>query len=323
MFCTRNYSIDIKEVPIIWTFSYYGNIPVEQFNGDQFKIKSIFNTADNTPSLSFYLAQEGRVKKYRFNDFSTGYKGSHIDFVMCKYGINYHAACIKIVNEYNDWLSKGGVYEEGNVVPKGKYKVTDYKIRKWTNLDALFWTKFNIGSRLLERYNVKPLSYYTMYREDNTFTVEGDHIYGYFTNDGLLYKIYQPYSSQKFIKICDYLQGSDQVKGNLFLIYLASLKDLMSFESLELKMDSKAPDSENTLISPDEVEKDKKNYRKILVLFDNDDAGIKSANLYKEKYDIEPVFLNYGEKDLSDHFNKFGPQKVSRWLIPLIHKKIN
>jgi len=40
-------------------------------------------------------------------------------------------------------------------------------------------------------------------------------------------------------------------------------------------------------------------YKKIFVLFDNDEAGIRSMKRYKEKYDFDYVVLDM-EKDLSD-----------------------
>lgn len=327
MFCTKNYATDIKDVPSAWVFSHYGNVPIERFNGDSFKVNSIFNPEDHTPSLSFYAKDIDPDDKtniiYNYNDFSTGKKGSCVGFVVELFRINYAEAYRKIVDDYNVWISQGGIYVQGEIVVREKYKVTEYKTRGWSSLDAKFWTAYNIGSKLLARYNVKALSYYTMSRGDETFTVSGNHIYGYFTQEGLLYKIYQPFSDQKFIKVNSYIQGTDQVNGHRYLIYLSSLKDLMSFESLCLKMDTKAPDSENTLIPQEDVEMDIDSYHQVLVLFDTDKPGVDSANLYKEKYGIEPIFLNYGEKDLSDHFKRYGPNKVGKWLIPLIHKKIN
>lgn len=93
--------------------------------------------------------------------------------------------------------------------------------------------------------------------------------------------------------------------------------------SFNLTIDYKAPDSENTLISKEEVDEDKKKYKKIFVLFDNDDAGVKAAYRYRDVYGLDPIFLNYGEKDPSDHVKKFGPKKVYFWYVPLINKHIN
>lgn len=320
MFSTKNQTLTVNEVPSAWVFSYYCNIPIDKLDGSSFKINSMFNPNDKTPSMSLFLSKD----IYRFTDFSTGNKGNHVSLVMSLFKLDYTKACLKIINDYTEWVKGGGVYDKNNLVVKDKYKVTDYVIRNWSNTDANFWIPYNINSKLLDRYCVKPLAKYTMTKDDNSFDVSKPNIYGYFTKDGLLYKVYQPYNVEsKFIKVQNYIQGSDQTKGNPYLIYLSSLKDILSYESFNLKTDTKAPDSENTLIPEDVIKQDLKTYKKVLVLFDTDDPGIKAANLYHEKYGIEPVFLNYGEKDLSDHVKTHGPQKVIRWLIPLINKKLN
>ncbi len=47
--------------------------------------------------------------------------------------------------------------------------------------------------------------------------------------DGTLYKIYQPkVQKKKFIKVTDYIQGSDQLAGHNHLVITSSLKDILS-----------------------------------------------------------------------------------------------
>jgi hypothetical protein len=323
MLTTKNLVSEVKDVPAVWVFSHYANVPIETFDGTEFKINSVFNDKDRTPSMSFWVNADDN---YRFNDFSTGNKGDHIDLVKLKFDMGFADACQKIISDYNsDRLkSNGEMLSIREFKQHSKYKVTDHVKRKWNQLDAKQWTPYNIGSKLLERFYVFPLSSYTMAKDDKQLDITGDHIYGYFKKDGTLYKIYQPKATEhKFIKISDYIQGSEQVLGRPFLIYTSSLKDIMSVESLGLNCDLKAPDSENTLISESVIKRDKAAYKKILVLFDNDTAGQKAAKKYKDKYDIEPIFLNYGQKDPSDHVKSFGPRKTKLWLVPIIDRKLN
>jgi len=202
--------------------------------------------------------------------------------------------------------------------------VTGHNVRSWNQLDKEYWTPYNIGSSLLAEFLVKPLASYTMTRDGQSMTIAGEHIYGYFNKQGELYKIYQPRNPQlKFIKVRDHIQGSDQVRKRPFLIYASSLKDGMSLASLQLRLDIKAPDSENTLLPTATIREDQESYQKILTLFDVDQAGQSAAQKYHEKYGIEPVFLAYGEKDFSDHMKAFGPSRVKRWIIPLIDRKLS
>jgi hypothetical protein len=320
MLCSKNLIFNAKEVPPTWVFSNYCAISIDQFDGSAFKIKSIF-TDEKTPSMGFFV----KNGKYRFNDFSSGNKGDCLDLVKLIYNLDFPDTCNKVISDYNHWILN---HSTEPCIPQytqqPKYSVTDCQTRKWNITDKDYWTDYNIGSAILDEFLVKPIEMYTMRRKEQEFTISGNHIYGYFKKNGELYKIYQPrHSHCKFIKLADHIQGEEQSQGKPYMIYLSSLKDIMALHSLHLNLDSKAPDSENTPISEEVVKKDIETYKKVLVLFDNDKAGIKASEAYKKKYNIETAFLNYGEKDLSDHIKKYGPQKTMQWLVPILDKKIN
>jgi hypothetical protein len=318
---TRNLISDIKRIPNYWVFSFYCNIPIERFNGTEFKISSVFNKKDTNPSMCFYITNG----TYKFNDFSSGNKGDGWNFVEQYFKLSKSEAVSKILSDYNNWVLKNnGDLNITNFKEQSRFKVTKYIERKWSVNDKKFWTDFNISSKILEHYNVKPLDTYTMTKDNDELRIIGDYLYGYFTKNGELYKIYQPkIIDQKFIKVKNYIQGEDQIKKHPFLLYTSSLKDIMCIYSMGLRLDFKAPDSENTLLPRNEIENDLNNYKKVLILFDNDPPGVKAAHKYEDMYGIEPVFLSYGEKDPSDHVKTFGVKKVKEWLVPLIDKHLN
>ena len=96
----------------------------------------------------------------------------------------------------------------------------------------------------------------------------------------------------------------------------------MTFERLKLDdAESIAPDSENTLIPESMLKSIIPKYKKIFVLFDNDEAGIRSMKRYKEKYDFDYVILDM-EKDLSDSIKVHGLTKTREVLLPLLKKLI-
>jgi DNA primase len=69
------------------------------------------------------------------------------------------------------------------------------------------------------------------------------------------------------------------------------------------------------------VEKIKKKYKKIIVLFDNDDAGIKSMAAYKSKHGLDYIRFEL-EKDLSDAVKAHGVEKVKKQLSKLINMNL-
>ena len=322
MFQTKNLVHDVKQVPSQWIFEHFCRIG-QRLDGSDVKIKSLFNTDERTPSMCIYYNQ--RKGKYMFKDFSSGKGGDAVTLVKELYNLKFHKACQKIVDEYNDYVveNKTG-YNVENIEVQPKYRVDKYEKRMWTTLDQQFWTQFNIGTKLLTMYNVFPLSHYTMARGDDEIQIKGLYIYGYFKNDGTLYKIYQPKTmDKKFIKVDDYIQGLEQVKPHDYLIITSSLKDVMSIKSLKIHTDVIAPDSENTIIKKDLMEHFIKSYKKVVLLFDNDEPGLESMKKYKELYPALSISILPMSKDVSDSIKDFGVKEVKTRLVLILNKKLN
>lgn len=307
-------------------FEHYCKLD-EKLTGQDIKIKSVFNPKEKTPSMCIYVYP--KTGRYVYKDFSTGNGGSGVALVQKLFHLDFYHASAKILEDYNNYLllNNGDAHRITEFKIRSKFTVTSHVIRKWNARDQKFWSEFNISSGLLEHYNVKPLSSYTMSKEEDgelkSLEIKGLMLYGYFTNEGVLYKIYQPkVKEHKFIKIKDYLQGSDQLTDGDCLIIASSLKDAMVMQSLGLKCNFIVPDSENTPIKPAVIEDLKSKYRVILTLFDNDDAGIAAMKKYKELYDINYVYFDL-EKDVADAVKMHSAVVVRKKLVPLINTKLN
>ena len=321
MFKTKNLVHDVKDVPIPWIFQHFCKLK-EKLAGQDIKIKSLFNPNERTPSMCIYT---NGSNTYKYKDFSTGKGGSGVDLVKDLYGLSFHKAAQLIIENYNDYvLHNNGGYDLEDFQRASKYKVTSHKLRGWSTQDQYFWTQFNIGSKLLEAHNVKPLESYCMTKDDKELCIKGLYLYGYFKDDGTLYKIYQPKTlDKKFIKVGNYVQGWEQLNDYSNLIITSSLKDVMSIKSLKLRIDVIAPDSENTMLKQDVMEELASKYEKIIVLFDYDDAGIASMQAYKEKYPFIETTVLPMSKDVSDSIKDSGAKEVMMRLVPILDKKIH
>jgi hypothetical protein len=321
MFNTKDLVHGIKDVPITWIFEHFCKLK-EKLIGQDVKIKSLFNPKERTPSMCIYVDKHNT---YKYKDFSTGKGGSAIDLIKDLTQLPFHKTCQVVIEKYNDFvLHNNGGYDIGEFKQASRYKVTSHIVRKWSTQDQYFWTQFNIGSKLLEEFHVKPLESYCMTKDDNELCIKGLYLYGYFKDDGTLYKIYQPKTlDKKFIKVSNYIQGMHQCTGEKHLIITSSLKDIMSIKSLKLSIDVIAPDSENTMIKQDMMEELRDKYSKIIVLFDNDEAGIKAMQTYKEKYPFIEITVLPMSKDVSDSIKDFGAKEVRDRLVPILDKKIH
>lgn len=325
MISTKEIISDLNDVPREWVFEHYLKL-TERLCGQSLKLKSVFSTRDKVPSMCVYTDNRGN---YRFKDFSSGYGGDGLNLVMHLFNLESRGkASFRIMEDYNTYISNN-TYVPIVYKPHSKYIVSDYEMRHWNTLDQQYWKGFRLGSSILESHNVFPLSFYTMIKEDegrllDQIDVKGNFIYGYFREDGTLYKIYTPKNKDnKFIKVADYIQGYDQLKYDTkYLIITSSLKDLMCFKRLNIGgTESIAPDSENSVIPENFMKPLLEKYQKIIVLFDNDEAGIKSAARYKAKYGFENVNLALS-KDLSDSVRDFGVDKVREELFKLLKQAL-
>lgn len=318
----------LEDVPTTWIFEYYLNLPAKLY-GQDIKMHSIFNK-ERTPSMCIYYNSED--KQYRFKDFSSGKAGNGAQLVSELFDIPYKAAIRKIINDYSEYLDKGHtefiIPDKEILIPKSRYKVTEAYPRSWNSLDAEYWIKYGINSSLLNEHNIIPLTKYIMSRTLNngleeTITIEGYGIYGYYNSKGELCKIYQPnQKNKKFIKVQDYVQGTDQLKTSKCLVICSSLKDVLSFKAMKFKgIDAIAPDSENTMITKEYMQDIMSRYKKIVTLFDDDVAGIKAMKKYEDMYGIPYLHLQMS-KDLSDSVKDYGINNVKVVLYHMLKKVI-
>jgi hypothetical protein len=321
MIRTNTVVSNISEIPPEWIFEKYLQLP-EKLIGQEVKIKSPLNPNENNPSFTLFFDKN---KKYFFKDFSSGKGGSATELVQLLFPEMSKAHVLQMIKR--DYESAKGFLTSTREQHKqfSKFVVSTFHLRKWNTYDAKYWGKYQIGSGLLEKYNIAALEYFEMTKIENEvpkiIRIERDNIYGYFKNDGTLAKIYQPFVKEaKFIKVCDYIQGSNQLtfkEPNLLIV--SSLKDGLAFMRLGIPgYEFCAPDSENTIIPERHINQYKSKYQKIQILFDNDDAGKAAAQVYGDRYGLRFVNLDMDVKDVSDAVEQHGVEKVKKELTKLL-----
>ena len=324
MINTKNLVYDGLNVPSYWIFQYYLNLS-EALTGQDVKIKSIFNPNERTPSFCIYV--DKTVMQYKFKDFSTGKNGDKIDLVKMLFDLSYSHAVNKILKDYNNYISKNGKDIKVEFAVKEKWKVDFIKKRGWSNQDAEYWLKYRVGSKILNEYNVYPIEYYNLVRENDgtveSITIKKPMMYGYFDNNNDVYKIYQPKGNHKFHNVKHHIQGFDQLKFNQpYLVICSSLKDAMCLKAIGYNIEVIAPNSENTMIKPHVIEHLKGKYKKVITLFDNDDAGQKAIERYKSDYNLDGLTIPLS-KDISDSMVKYGFEHVHSIIKPLFKNILN
>lgn len=268
---------------------------------------------DNVPSFVLYYHKNGSGT-LMFYDFATKDSGDAVVFVSYLYGISFKDALWKIAYDFN--LSNTEVTAEKQAIVAAKRVVQKQQVklgikkRSWQRHDAMFWKQFGITRRTLEKYNVAPISY--VFFNGNASKVD-KHAYAYieYKDDTVTYKIYQPYSEHfKWINNANYTvhQGYTQLpKSGDLLIITKSLKDVMSLKDV-IGIPSVGLQSESVMMKDSVMEEYKSRFKRVVCLFDNDEAGKALSLDFSERYNVPHFYMPNLSKvtDFSDLVKKVG-----------------
>ena len=283
----------------------------------QFKVGMIYNSPfrkDKNPSFGIYYSK--RTKQLLFKDHGTGECGNVIKFVSLFTG----------KTEYNDILSD--IVDNLNITNNTKLVSSKQYIpptetvigvvrQEFTDVDINYWKQFNISINTLKKFNVNSIKYYLCngivkgtYKRENPM-----YAYKVYNN----FKIYRPLAD-KYTKwrnnLTDYdIQGYEQLpqKGDILFI-TKSMKDVMCLH--EMGYPAVSPSSESTFLPKDVLEQLKTRFKRIIILFDRDTAGVKRSRKLSRETGLEAIFINkkFKAKDVSDAVEANSFEEIKNWL---------
>ena len=283
----------------------------------QFKVGMIYNSPfrkDKNPSFGIYYSK--RTKQLLFKDHGTGECGNIIKFVSLFTG----------KTEYSDILSdivdKLNITNNTKLVSSKQYippteTVIGVVRQEFTDVDINYWKQFNISINTLKKFNVNSIKYYLCngivkgtYKRENPM-----YAYKVYNN----FKIYRPLAD-KYTKwrnnLTDYdIQGYEQLpqKGDILFI-TKSMKDVMCLH--EMGYPAVSPSSESTFLPKDVLEQLKTRFKRIIILFDRDTAGVKRSRKLSRETGLEAMFINkkFKAKDVSDAVKANSFEEIKNWL---------
>ena len=282
---------------------------------------------DNNPSFSLFRGRNGRLM---YKDFATNESGDIIKFVQSLFRLTYREALNKIWKDLvvnGDGVKPRPKFETGRTPSK---KDISIKRKNFTKTDDKYWEQYGIERGLLNLYNVFPiLAFWINGIKSNFKYTAADPMYAY--KIFAKFKIYRPMTTRKADKwrtnctMYD-IQGFEQLpeKGDL-LVITKSLKDVMVLHAFGIAAVS--PPSEMTRIPDKVVEHLKLRFKKLIVLYDNDDTGITGASKITEEHGLESVYIpkHYNEiyriKDISDFRKEMGREKTQELLNELLNSE--
>ena len=283
--------------------------------GFDFKLGKMYHSPfrkDKNPSFNIYYASGGEM---RFKDFN-GYQGSCFDLVMLITGSTFNTSLNIINSDMNLGLNGANnivttkiEYEcfKNKVIKEKKNTLIQFKPQHFTKEDFEYWAQFNIDVDILKQYNIFSGKYVFVNKKLIFRYSKNNPIYCYKLKNNKV-KVYRPKAEKGNYKWLsnatnDELQGFSQLTQETeMLIITKSMKDVMCLRSFNI--DSIAPQ-----------------YRKIIILYDNDNAGIKGAEeLEKMLPHAKIVYIpkNTNCKDISEYVSMYGSENGKKLLIKLI-----
>lgn len=263
-----------------------------------------------TPSFNIFPAMG--TGEWRFKDFATGDEGSCFDLVMKLFNLSFPECLARINQDFN--LALDSNVEESKptrivTVEKPSFEI---KTKDFTTEEINFWGNYGITIETLNNYNVKSLEFYSsvtkLGKPYQTKSSTDKFIFAYPNNAWV--KLYKPLDDRKFkfqflgTKEQDFIFGWNQLPQQSDLLFITGgEKDVMSLASKgfnAITLNSETASLDNSIAT--EL---KSRFKSIIVLYDNDETGLKQSALLAEAHSFKrlvlPSLQNNG-KDISDFF---------------------
>lgn len=205
------------------------------------------------------------------------------------------------------------ISDKPNFVKASNFTLKVEIFDKWTKNSLTYWWSYGFTEEDLNYFKVIPC--YKAYLGDfKTWTYSlKEPMYRYDFKEGK--QIYRPLSKKgRFTQNLppNFLMGLEQLpdKGNILFI-TSSYKDVITLYKVGLN--AVAPIGESGIIDPKLLDDLEKRFEKIVILFNNDEAGISGTEkLLKERPNYEYYFLSL--KDPSDLVKERGYLELEKEL---------
>lgn len=266
---------------------------------------------DRRPSFGLYSLDGKRIY---YKDLKTRESGGIFDLLSSMWGINYKEV-LKRVNEDIPKFKTGVNIKSSSpctIKSTNSYnKDTDLqcKIREWRSYDIEYWKSYGISLEWLKYAEVYPISHKIVIKDGHKYIFGADkYAYAYVEHkdNKVTLKIYQPYNKEgyKWANKHDMSVVSLWTKvpkeGDIVVI-CASLKDALCLWS-NTKIPSLAIQGEGYNMSDTAISELKRRFKKVYILFDNDEAGLLDGKKLSEQTGFTNLVLpKVNEaKDISD-----------------------
>jgi len=263
-----------------------------------------------TPSFNIC----NKYGEWRYKDFATDDKGSCFDLVMNLFNLSFTEAIARINQDMILGLDNERKIQtkasQPSLTPLKKKKPYLVVEKNFNALERSYWGKYGIELKHLSFFNVVSIKSYS-FGENKYYakSYDANPIFAY--KGKSWYKIYRPKDKKfKFLFLGtrpgNYIFGYSQLPWIGSKVYITGgEKDVVSLYAHGKSAISL--NSETASISPLIIKQLKGRFKHVVVLYDNDETGIKFSQKLVDKYNIIKGMVPEGYNDVSDYFSTTNP----------------
>ena len=285
---------------------------------------------DKRPSFGLYSSDGRRIY---YTDLSTRDRGGLFDLLGSMWNCSYVEVLERINKDIPKFHSSTTIrtYTPCNIKSVNTYNNNvdlQCKVRAWRDYDIEYWASYGISLEWLKYAEVYPISHKIVIKDNQRYTFAADkYAYAYIEHkEGkVTLKIYQPFNkagykwSNKHDRSVVSLWTKVPEYGDKICI-CSSLKDALCLWA-NTGIPSISIQGEGYNMSNTAINELKRRYKKIYILLDNDEVGLKDGlELSKSTGFINVVLPHFDEgKDISDLFKAKGKEEFLRIIKPLFY----
>jgi hypothetical protein len=305
--------------------------------GKRFKSPISLNGKMNTGQDAAIVLPNKR-KGFVLYDFRIGRAFSAINFAMLMTGLNFHDTIKYLCGKFNVseidpeiTIRQMDVEFNENIIRDLAYPcIITVKYDEWSQKSIDYWKQYGWEPFMLDKAKIRPIQkFWVAYEEDKRIEYNkpliGDlsFTYDFFKVDEVFRrKIYNPLAENKALKWKTntnkgIIQALNTIEGKVKTLYLvSSMKDCGPFWNVLGHPCAIAPNSESTMLFPDQVRYLKQISERQVVWYDNDETGTQNALKHSKAYGFDVMWNPIGTpKDQSDYVKERGLKEFKKLMI--------
>lgn len=282
---------------------------------------------DKHPSFKIY-SPDGTT--LYFKDFSTGEHGGMIKLFSLLWGVTMPEAVDRLNKRIDSPVVKKDYRKVKISNTLESSKRLEVKVRKWKSCDKEYWESYGVTIEALINADVYPVSHRIIEREGKTVAIPMDKLaYAYVERKDkkVTIKLYQPLNNKGYKWLGTHrgdvvsLWNTLPEKGDICCL-CSSVKDALCL-TCNTGIPAIALQGEGYVMGNTAQRNLRSRFKRICVLYDNDDAGLEYARKTSESTGFENIVLPRfeGGKDLSDYYKTKGKEEFVSLMDKLFNKQ--